>query len=665
ERIPERVVHARGFGAHGYFQVYESMAELTKANFLRDPSLKTPVFVRFSTVAGSRGSADTVRDVRGFATKFYTQEGNFDLVGNNIPIFFIQDAIKFPDFVHAVKPEPHNEIPQGASAHDTFYEFVWLSPESTAMLMWVMSDRAIPRSFSMMDGFGVHTFRLINEQGKSRFVKFHWKPALGVHSLVWDEAQNLAGKDPDFHRRDLWEAIERGDYPEFEFGIQVIEEEDEEKFPFDILDATKFWPESLVPVRRIGKMVLNRNTENFFAETEQIAFHLGHVVPGIDFSNDPLLQGRLFSYLDTQLIRLGGPNFAQIPINRPLAAVSNNQRDGYMQQAINPGQVGYEPNSLGGGNTKQAPQDKGGYASYAAKVEGPKVRQRAPNFADHFSQAAMFWNSQSDPEKQHLVLALRFELSQLKKVYIRERIVDLLMQVDGDLATRVAAGIGVAAPAGNGGIEGAKQRLQEGWDRFGTSGRPGPRPANAPTVAPELSMANTVMGKVKGRKVAVLAADGVDGASVTQFKTAIEQAGAQAEVIAPHGGTISSAIGQALPVDRTLLGSASVTYDGVFVADGQQSVAALKQEGDALHFISEAFKHCKPIGAAGAGVDLLMAADSVGALSGAEKDGAALIKEGVLVAREAKDMNSIAQQFIQLLGQHRFFMRQKKDQVPA
>ncbi|MDW7673929.1 MAG: catalase, partial [Bacillota bacterium] len=344
ERIPERVVHARGFGAHGYFQVYEPMTEYTKAKFLQDPSVKTPVFVRFSTVVGSKGSADTVRDVRGFATKFYTEDGNYDLVANNIPIFFIQDAIKFPDVVHSIKPEPHNDIPQASAAHDTFWDFVVSLPEITHMIMWLLSDRAIPRSFRMMEGFGVNTFRLVNEKGKARFVKFHWKPKLGVHSLVWDEAQKLAGKDPDYHRRDLWDAISMGNYPEFELGVQVIEEEEEFKFDFDILDPTKFWPEEQVPVKLIGKMTLNRNVDNFFAETEQVAFHPGHVVPGIDFTNDPLLQGRLFSYLDTQLIRLGGPNFHEIPINRPIAPVHNNQRQGYHRMTIDRGVVDYFPN---------------------------------------------------------------------------------------------------------------------------------------------------------------------------------------------------------------------------------------------------------------------------------------------------------------------------------
>ena len=402
ERIPERVVHARGSAAHGYFEVTESMAKYTRARFLQKPGTRTPVFVRFSTVAGSRGSADTVRDVRGFATKFYTDEGVFDLVGNNIPVFFIQDAVKFPDVVHAVKPEPHNEIPQAASAHQNFWDFMWLTPEAAHMIMWIMSDRAIPRSFRMMEGFGVNTFRLVNADGKAVFVKFHWKPALGVHSLVWDEAQKLAGKDPDFHRRDLWEAIEQGNCPEWLFGVQVLEEADELKFDFDPLDPTKVWPESLIPVQVFGKLVLNRNPDNFFAETEQVAFCPANVVPGIDFSDDPLLQGRLFSYLDTQLTRLGGPNFHEIPINRPTSPVFNNQQDGFMRQRIMTRKVNYQPNSLGGGcpmqlggRPGQAPGARDGFVTYPERLEGHKVRARSLSFSDHFTQATMFWNSQT------------------------------------------------------------------------------------------------------------------------------------------------------------------------------------------------------------------------------------------------------------------------------
>src|ERR1700754_916754 len=394
ERIPERVVHARGSAAHGYFQVYESMAQYTRAGFLQDPSARTPVFVRFSTVAGSRGSTDLARDVRGFAVKFYTQEGNYDLVGNNIPVFFIQDGIKFPYLIHAVKPEPHNDIPQDAAAHDTFWDFISLMPESMHMIMWVMSDRAIPRSLRMMEGFGVHTFRFINAQGKSHFVKFHWKPLLGMHSVAWDEAQKISGKNSDFHRLDLYEAIESGAFPEWEFGVQIIPEEDEHKYPFDLLDPTKLVPEELVPVMRIGKMTLNRNVDNFFAETEQVAFHPGHLVPGIDFTNDPLLQGRLFSYTDTQLSRLGSPNFHEIPINRSVNTIHNNQRDGHMRQQINKLRTSYHPNSLGGGCPYQAKASEGGFSSYEERIDARKVRARSQSFFDHFSQATLFYNSQ-------------------------------------------------------------------------------------------------------------------------------------------------------------------------------------------------------------------------------------------------------------------------------
>src|SRR5687767_7455112 len=445
ERIPERVVHARGSAAHGYFEVYESMVEYTKAAFLQDPSIKTPVFVRFSTVVGSRGSTDLARDVRGFSVKFYTQEGNYDLVGNNIPVFFIQDAMKFPDLVHAVKPEPHNEIPQAASAHDTFWDFISLMPESMHMIMWVMSDRAIPRSFRMMEGFGVHTFRFINDRGKSRFVKFHWKPLLGIHSVVWDEAQKISGKDPDFHRRDLWESIENGDFPEWELGVQIVEEKDEHNFEFDLLDPTKIIPEEIVPVRRIGRLTLNRNPDNFFAETEQVAFHVGHIVPGIDFTNDPLMQGRLFSYTDTQLLRLGGPNFHEIPINRPVSPVHNHQRDGFMRQTINRGKANYEPNTTGGGCPMQAMQAAGGFVSFPEPAQGVKVRGRTEKFHDHFSQAALFFNSQSQPEKDHMVEALRFELGKVERPQIRERMIGMLNRVDATLAARVAEGLGLPA----------------------------------------------------------------------------------------------------------------------------------------------------------------------------------------------------------------------------
>jgi catalase len=418
------------------------VARYTKAAFLQDPSVRTPVFVRFSTVAGSRGSTDMARDVRGFAVKFYTEEGVFDLVGNNIPVFFIQDAIKFPDLVHAVKPEPDNEMPQAASAHDTFWDFISLMPESMHMIMWVMSDRAIPRSFRMMEGFGVHTFRFVDAAGASRFVKFHWKPLLGIHAVAWDEAQKISGKDPDFLRRDLWEAIEQGNYPEWELGVQVVDESREHDFDFDLLDATKIIPRSWCRSSGSGRLTLNRNPDNFFAETEQVAFHPGHVVPASTSPTIPLLQGRLFSYTDTQLKRLGGPNFHEIPINRPIAPVHNNQRDGHMRQTINRGKVSYEPNTIGGGCPMQVRSVDGGFATYAERLEGAKVRARSEKFFDHFSQAALFFNSQTPPEQDHIVEALRFELGKVERLPIRKRMTAMLRLVDERLAARVAEGLG-------------------------------------------------------------------------------------------------------------------------------------------------------------------------------------------------------------------------------
>ncbi|MCP1365311.1 catalase, partial [Halomonas sp. BBD48] len=450
ERIPERIVHARGAAAHGYFQPYSEAAKYSKAGLFQDPNKKTPVFVRFSTVQGARGSNDTVRDVRGFATKFYTDEGNWDLVGNDMPVFFIQDAIKFPDFVHAVKPEPHNEIPQGQSAHDTFWDFVSLMPESTHMVLWTMSDRAFPRHYRNMEGFGVHTFRLIDKQGKARFAKFHWKPLAGTCSLIWDEAQKLWGRDPDFNRRNMWEDIENGNFLEFEFGVQIVEEEDEHKFDFDLLDPTKIIPEEQVPVIPIGKMVLNRNPDNYFAETEQVAYNPANIVPGIDFTNDPLMQGRLFSYLDTQMLRLGGPNFHEIPINQPVAPFHNNQRDSMHRQTINKGQASYEPNSIDGGWPSETPAgpENGGFETYYERVDANKVRARSASFGDHYSQATLFWNSQTDVEKEHIIAAYTFELSKVERPWIRERVIkEILPNIDLELARRVGENHGIEAPS--------------------------------------------------------------------------------------------------------------------------------------------------------------------------------------------------------------------------
>jgi catalase len=641
EPIPERVVHARGSGAHGYFQVYESMADFTMAKFLQDPAVKTPVFVRFSQVVGSKGSADTVRDVRGFATKFYTEEGNYDLVGNNIPIFFIQDAIKFPDLVHAIKPEPHHEIPQASAAHDNFWDFISLMPESTHMILWLLSDRGISRSYRMMDGFGVNTFRFVNKDGDSHFVKFHWRPLLGVHSLVWDEAQKIGGKDADFLRRDLWEAIEMGDYPEYEFGVQMIPEKDEFKFDFDVLDPTKVWPEEDVPVKLIGKMILNRNPDNFFAETEQVAFHPGNVVPGIDFSNDPLLQGRLFSYLDTQIIRLGGPNFTEIPINKPVAPVHNNQRDAYHRQTINKGRVNYFPNSLGGGYPSPAPREEGGYVSYTEKIDGHKIRERSDSFSDHFRQAALFWNSQSDAEKKHLVKAFHFELGKVESKEVRQRMIDLLNNVDDDLATRAAEGIGIPAPTGKGG-------------------------AGVTKSLPSLSMDSTVKNTIKSRKIAILVAEGYHYEQLMQVKDALKNGGAHCKIVSAKMGIIKSLDGKEVEAVKNYETAASVIFDAVFIPGGAKSIDALKMQGKAIHFINEAFMHCKPIGATGEGVDLFMASDIAGVTMADSNSGKKVVSEtGVVTVRDATDIQDFANEFIMAVAKHRHWNRQEKEKVPA
>ena len=662
ERIPERAVHARGAGAHGTFELHTSMAKYTKAGFLQRPGTKTRVFVRFSTVAGSRGSADAVRDVRGFATKFYTDEGVYDLVGNNIPVFFIQDAIKFPDLIHAVKPEPHNEIPQAASAHDTFWDFASLTPESAHMLLWAMSDRGIPRSLRMMEGFGVNTFRLIDAEGVARLVKFHWKPRLGVHSLVWDEAVKLNGADPDFHRRDLWEAIDRGDFPVWEFGVQVIEETPDvaTRFAFDPLDPTKVWPESIVPIERFGKLTLDRNPDNFFAETEQVAFCPSHVVPGIDFSNDPLLQGRLFSYLDTQLSRLGGPNFHELPINRSDAPVSNNQRDGHMRHTVNKGRVAYQPNSLGGGCPFQAGGGAGGFVSHPERIDAHKIRGRSPSFGDHYSQAELFWRSQSDAEKDHIVSAFRFELAKVESKAIRRRMVDVLTNVDADLAKRVADGLGLAVDD----VDTANKRLHADWHKYGVTSPPqGQRASYEGVLAPELSMAETVKDTIKTRKIAILVADGVAGEDVDAFKAAIEAAGGTAEVIAPTLAAVSRTDGKTLVPDRALPTVMSVLYDAVFVPGGPLGSSALEGEGGAVHFLNEAFAHAKAIAATGAGVDLLLAASLVPVTD--RTDAALSALPGVIADRKVDDLNGAAKRFIDAVAQHRHFGRKHVKRVPA
>lgn len=559
ERIPERIVHARGVGAHGEFHVYESLHDYTKADFLTDPLKTTPVFVRFSTVQGSKGSGDTVRDVRGFATKFYTDEGNYDLVGNNIPIFFIQDAIKFPDLVHAVKPEPHTEIPQGGSAHDTFWDFVGQNHETAHMVMWAMSDRGIPRSLRMMEGFGVHTFRLVNAEGKAHFVKFHWKPKLGVHSLVWDEAQKALGKNADFHRVDLYEAIAKGDFPEWELGLQLVAEEDEFNFDFDLLDPTKLWPEEQIPVRRVGKMVLNRNVDNFFAETEQVAFHPGHLVPGIDFSNDPLLQGRLFSYTDTQLSRLGGPNFHQLPINRPVCPFHNNQRDGMHQMTIHKGQTSYHKNALNANQPAPVPVEQGGFEHYQEKVEGHKIRGRSDSFLDFYSQAKLFYNSMSDVEKQHIQEACSFELGKCESDLVKENAIDLLNRIDRELAEIVADHLGVVVPDSNNEVV-------------------------SDASSPALSMANTV-SVPDTRSVAVLLSGDVSANQVKQWVQALAERNINYSLVGKKGHTLGD-----LRVKETYDTVDSSLFDAAFLISATHSV-----EDVVLEFIENTYKHYKPL----------------------------------------------------------------------
>ncbi len=610
ERMPERVVHARGSGAHGYFQVYKSLARYSKAAVFQEPSVKTPVFVRFSTVNGSKGSADTVRDARGFATKFYTSEGVWDLVGNNIPVFFIQDAMKFPDLVHAFKPEADHEMPQASTAHDTFWDFISLTPESIHMIMWIMSDRAIPRSFRMMDGFGVHTFRLINDQGKSTFVKFHWKPLLGVHSLVWDEAQKLAGTDPDFHRRDLWEAIENKAYPEYELALQLVPDEEVDKVPFDILDATKIWPEDQFPLHRVGKLTLNRNPDNFFAETEEVAFHLGHLVPGIDVTDDPLLQGRLFSYLDTQLNRFGTPNFVQLPINQPKSPVNNFEQDGIMRSTNRPGKANYQRNSLTEKPHPAGPKE-GGYVHHAGPVQGTKTRERSKSFSDHYTQGALFYNSLTLPEQEHISQALIFELGKVLDVKIQARMLEHIAKVDEPLAVKVAGKLGLPAPKGQLATRAGKTK--------GLSQEEGPKDF------------------IKGRKIAILAADGVTAGDIKRVETRLKKEGAMAEIIAPHLGELKGSI----QVDKSFATAKSVFYDAVYVAGGKESATLLLSDYEARHFVREAYNHGKAIAASGEGADLLQAA-GVGSAP------------GVVIEKAGVDM---AKAFVEAIGQHRHWNR--------
>jgi catalase len=600
ERIPERIVHARGSGAHGFFELYEPIPQYSKAGIFNDTKRKTPVFVRFSTVAGNKGSTDLARDVRGFAVKFYTEEGTWDLVGNNMPIFFIQDAMKFPDLVHSVKPEPNREIPQAASAHDTFYDFVSLTPETLHNQIWLMSDRAIPRSFRMMEGFGIHTFRLINDKGEAHFVKFHWKPLLGVHSVTWDEAVKISGADSDFHRRDLWDAIEAGQYPEWELGVQIVPEKDEHKFEFDLLDPTKLIPEEMVAVQIIGKMTLNKNPENFFAETEQVAFLPGHIVPGIDFTNDPLLQGRLFSYRDTQLSRLGSPNFHQIPINRPIVETHNNQRDAHMQMAIPKGQTAYFPNTLGGGCPHLTKIADGAFDHYEEKIDAKKIRSRSKSFTDYYSQPALFYRSLSKSEQNHVADAYSFELGKCTHPHIQERMLYLIAQIDGPLSKKVADKLGLKVP------KTVNKPINQAIGADVTDGRFEPAPKkNYLDQSPALSQANTKFDTVASRQIAVLAANGFSMKNFKAIKSVFAQDGAQLKIVAPHGGNIKCDENMEHPVDAAIMTTESVLFDAIYIPGGERSIKALLKEGKYIKFINEGLKHCKAIAADGEAEQLL------------------------------------------------------------
>ena len=578
ERIPERVVHARGAAAHGVFESYGNAASVTKAAFLGKKGTKTEVFTRFSTVLGSRGSADTVRDTRGFAVKFYTGEGTFDLVGNNMPVFFIQDGIKFPDIIHAAKPQPDREIPQAQSAHDTFWDFVSLHTEATHHVFWNMSDRGIPRSFRTMEGFGVHTFRLVNASGKTSLVKFHWKPVAGVHSLVWEEAQIAAGCDPDFHRRDMADGIEAGAFLEYEFGIQVMPDDGTDTFEgIDLLDPTKLVPEELAPVQLIGKLTLNRNPTNYFAETEQVAFHTGNLVPGIEPTNDPLLQARLFSYLDTQITRLGGPNFAQLPINRPHCPVNDMLRDGMHQTAIHTGVAPYHPNSIDGDEPKLADEKHGGYVQTPRVIEGAAVRAQPVSFDDHFSQATMFYRSLSAIEQTHVIEAFTFELGKVYEQSIKERELQVLANVDTDLCEQVAAGLGLPAPKG--------------------------KPAEDVTVSPALVQILAEPGRIDGRRIGIIADAGSDLAGVSKLVKATAALGVTALVVAPVGGVLKAGR-RTVTVDRTLATARSIEFDALVVAGGTTPTGDIKL----VVLLQEAFRHCKALAAWGDGDAVLKSA---------------------------------------------------------
>ncbi len=589
ERIPERVIHARGYAAHGFFEVTHPLTGITRADLFQRAGERVPVFARFSTVAGNKGSPDLARDVRGFAVKFYTKEGNWDLVGNNIPVFFIQDAIKFPDLIHAAKQEPDRAFPQAQTAHDTFWDYISLTPEAMHMVMWIMSDRAIPRSLRMMQGFGIHTFRLVDAAGASTYVKFHWRPKWGMQSVVWDEALKINGADPDFHRRDMWTSIEAGNFPEWELSVQLFDQAFADKFDFDVLDATKIIPEEQIPLRPVGRMVLDRNVDNFFAETEQVAFCTANVVPGIDFSDDPLLQGRNHSYLDTQLKRLGGPNFQQIPINAPRCPMANLQRDGHMQMQVPKGRVSYEPSSLSATSPRENPH--AGYQSFAEEVRGPKVRHRSETFADHFSQARQFFDSQTVPERNHIVAALIFELSKVETVAVRGAMLSQLTNIRPEIATRVADGLGYTEP-----VQAARAAKPTRTDL-------------APS--PALSILANAQKTLASRKVGCLVDDGTDAAAFKALAAAVRKAGAQLAVVSPKVGGAKASDGSTIMGDFQLAGGPSVLFDAVVLLVSDQAGAMLARQSAAVGFVADAFAHLKVIGHTAGAQPLMQAAGVV------------------------------------------------------
>ncbi|WP_420383147.1 catalase [Novosphingobium sp.] len=575
ERIPERVVHARGYAAHGFFEMTDSLSDVSCADVFQRVGERTPAFARFSTVAGSKGSPDLARDVRGFAVKVYTKEGNWDLVGNNIPVFFIQDAIKFPDLIHSAKPEPDRAFPQAQTAHDNFWDFISLSPEAFHMIMWIMSDRTIPRSLRTMEGFGIHTFRLLNAEGKSTYVKFHWKPKPGLQSVVWNEAVKINGADPDFHRRDMWDAINSGDFPEWELGVQLFDDDFADSFDFDVLDATKLIPEELVPVRIVGKLVLDRVVDNFFAETEQVAFCTQNVPRGIDFSNDPLLQGRNFSYLDTQVKRLGGPNFTHIPINAPKCPMANFQQDGHMAMTNPKGRANYEPNSWGPTHGGPREDPARGFASFPATADGPKQRVRSETFADHYSQARQFLMSQTAIEQKHIGDALVFELSKVERADIRSRVVSHLLNIDDKLAKTVADNLGLDLP------------------QAAVAARP--TIMDLPT-SDALSIVKNPPGTFKGRKLGLLLSDGADAKLVNALMKALKAEGAKCDVIAPKIVGVTLSDGTLVTAQQTIDGGPSVLYDAVALVVSDEAAALLSKDAAAKAFVSDAFAHCKYIG---------------------------------------------------------------------